>query len=482
MDNINVDKLFEDLDQPTPEELELAEKIKPIFQSISDSYEKTYDINERLVYDDALADEFITAYSMLNLMEAFEEKHDDPEMLEHGYLKVIDCMIRMAKVIHPISGFGKDRLLAAYELLDTFEKAYYPLLTNINEKNIDAFFDLFNDKEYDEVYFGRKKAIGALRKEGSDTYAAGVIVYTIDNSPVFNAPVIRLDYIYVHEDFRSFGTANLLMAAVVRPMMDNPDASLIVSYKPSRTTDNDSEEYASAVEREFDLTEEFLSSWRLDFSLDYSKDVYVTVKDAGKSKFMDYPTTGIISLDELGEQREYILKKFFKKLDPSLNKEFLMTSVKYYEPDVSCVSTVDGNVSAALLCHRCVYGRYLVTYVSLNEENPDKPSETLMGMLHFAHNACVKKGDTRSMVEIQVNSEEGFELLSKLMPEAKSMLVFNGILSPLMPSETASSEEWEMLREEAGLTEKYKYDGDDISDISQEEYEKALEEHLKSYM
>ena len=481
MDSTNLDELFGDYGNPTEEQLELSDRLSGLLTQISDSYNNAYNIAERLEFDDALIDEFQTTAAMLALMEASEDSHDDAKMVEDGYLKLIDCLIRMAKVLNPLSGFGKERLLSAYEVLDTFEEVYHPLLTAINKDNIDVFVDLLSDKEYDEVFYGRKKAIGALRTEEDGTYAAGVAVYRIETAPVLDNMVIRLDHIYVHEDFRSHGIANLLMAAVVRPMLKDPASRLTISYMPHGTTEEYSDAYAQAIEDEFDSTEEFFSSWKLSFSLSFGNNYYISLEDASKAKYMQNSTKGIVSLKQLGSNKDTLLRKFLAKYNDTYYKEFLSDSDGYYDKDVSCAYLDNGELHSLLLSHRYYDGTYTVDFLCPDLEDEMGLPETVTRLLHFATDACTERGETDSMIEIHIASEEGYSLLRKELPGAKTALVFEGILAPLVPEETLSTEQWEKLREEAELTGKYSYDENEFSSLSEETITDSITEHLNSY-
>ena len=482
MDTANFDELFGENGNPTKEQLELSDKLSELLTQISDSYNNAYNIAERLEFDDALIDEFQTTAAMITVMEASEENHDDDKMVEDGYLKLIDCLIRMAKVLNPVSGFGKERLLSAYEVLDTFEEIYHPLLTVVNKDNVDAFADLLSDREYDEIFYERKKAIGALRTEEGEAYAAGVAVYRTETAPVLNNPVIRLDYIYVHEDFRSHGIANLLMAAVVRPMLKDPASRLSLSYMPQGTTEEYSDAYAQAIEDEFDSTEEFFSSWKLSFSLSFGNNYYISLEDAAKAKYMQGSTKGIVSLKQLGNTRETVLRKFLAKYNDPYYKDFLSAPDGYYDEDVSCAYLDGKEIYSILLSHRYLDGTYTIDFLCPDLEDEMVLSDSVTRLLHFATDACTERGETDSMIEIHTASEEGYSLLRKELPGAKTALVFDGILAPLVPEETLSTEQWESLRDEAELTGKYSYDENAFSSLSEEEITDSIKEHLNSYM
>lgn len=471
-------EFFEEYGNPTTEQLEIAAKLSEVFEDVKKSYEEAYNINERLEYDDLLQNEYYAYISLLTMMEAVEDEHDDPEMVEHAYLKTIDSLIRLAKVIHPISGFGRERLESAYELLDAFQEVYHPILTIITKDNIEAFANLFSEKEYDEVYYNRKKAIGILRLEGKDTYAAGVATYRIENAPVLNTPVIHLDYLYVHSDFRSFGTGNLLMAAVIRPALSNPDARVVLSYRPIGTSDDDDDDYATAIENEFDIIEEFLSSWRFDFSIDFSRDFYVTLKDANEAPFINISTKGVKSINQLGSHAEYLIKDYMKQNSNLLFNELKNTPFDYYDKDASCVYMEEGNISSILLCHRYPDGDYRLNHL---RSNPEAEITSVMRLLKFAYNECLEKSGTECMISGESFSEEGYLLLQKLAPKAKCMIVFDGILTPLLPSETLSTEQWDMLRKEAGYESIDKPDENDLSSLDDAELDKAFEELLNTF-
>ena len=443
---------FEDYGNPSKEQQELADKLKESLMKAVENENEEYDIVERLEHDATLREELANVLTVLTILESSEEPRADMELYEQTYLKAIDVTIRLAKVIHPLSGVGAETMRSAYEILDTFEEICHPLLTKITESNIEAFADLLSEKEYDEVLYGRKKAIGALRTEGEDQYAAGVAVYRMETTPVLNTAVVRLDYMYVKEEFRSFGTANLLMAALIRPILGDNDARLTLSYKPVGTTDEDDDEYATAIEDEFDRIEEFISSWKFDISMDMSNDFYISMRDIKNAPFAGVSKKGIVSLAEMGDKAASAVKKYFTRRNNEYTGYMLSTPAEYYDREASCVYTEDGStVDGILLCHRYKNGDYRIDHVSFNPEDDPSASDVITRMIGYSREILMEKGDGDAFVTGELVTEEGFALLKKLVPEVKTMLTFECMLSPLDDGQTISTEEWDMLRKEAGM-------------------------------
>ena len=472
--SIDLKEFFEGYGNPSEEELNLAEEISETFKQLKELHEEAYNINERLEFDDMLLSEYSTNLSVLNMIELCEDEHDDMEMVEHAYLKTIDSLIRLAKVIHPISGFGLERLESAYELIDTFQEVYHPLLTFVTADNIDSFANLLTDKEYDEVYYNRKKAIGALRLKGTNTYAAGIIVFRTETIPVINSPVIRVDHMYVHESFRSFGTANLLMAALLRPILNNRDARVTLNYMPEEITENDSDEYVKAVKKEFDMTCEFLSSWSFNFTMDFSKSYYVFIKDINDALFTSISDSGVKSLNDLGSRAEYTVNKFAKLHQDFTFEDLATTPFDYYDKDASCVYMEDNEVTSILLCHKYKDNDYILNNLRIS---PNADNKSVLKLIKHAYNVCKERGDMNSILSGETATEESYELIQKIAPNAKCIITYDGILSPLLPSETLNADQWETLKKEAGLSDKYSgIDEKTFSTLDDTEKDKAFED------
>ena len=448
MNNIDlstdVKNFFEDYDLPSLDDLNLAEEISNTFKQLKELHDEAYNIDERLEFDDMLLDEYYANLNSLSMIEFFNDQ-DDMENIERAYLKTIETALRLAKVIHPISGFGLDRLQKAYELIDTFQQKYHPLVTSITSENIDFFADFLSQKDYDEVYYNQKKAIGALRLKGTNTCAAGIMVYRTENSSGENSPVIAVDHMFVHKDFRSLGTANILIAALVRPILYNPNAKVTLSYIPDDVNDDD-DEYTKTIKKGIDITCEFLSSWSFNFTMNFNRTFYLAFKDIRETKFTDISESGIKSLKELGDTAESVINAFVKsKQDATLN-DIETTPFEYFDKEASCVYMENDEIISLLLCHKYKDKDYVLNHIITCSKNDNI---SILKLLKHLYNVCKERNDLESILSGETKTDEGYNFLQDIAPNTKFVLVYDGILSPLSPDETITSDKWAELKREA---------------------------------
>ena len=114
---------------------------------------------------------------------------------------------------------------------------------------------------------------------------------------------------------------------------------------------------------------------------------------------------------------------------------------------------------------------------ALKTIDPDNPAE-MVRLLAYACKAALEHGDEDKMFYGYFNSEEGFNLVKRVLPMARVPLIQTGFL--MAEPYEITNEEWDKLRKEAGLSdEKIPEDEFALSDenMTDEEY-KALKDFL----
>lgn len=480
-DIFDTNGILDDYGVMNEEEAELFTKTSQILRSVTDEYDEKSDLLGRLAYDDELQDECLMNLSMLSLLEMARNPEDgsdipdearDDEMYENAYLKVIDSLIRMAKVMDPLGGFGKVRLKSALEICDDFSEKYWPLVTRVTAENIEAFSELLTPEQYDDILAGRKKCIGALRHFGDEVYGAGVCVYRFSEDSIMENPIIRVEYINVAQSARAFGTGNLLMAHAIRPAL--LDENIYITLQVTPPADSVESQEDDEVD-EFEILENFLDSWQFEFSYDFSDEFFFDISTIAGNKYIDVPSKHVKSIEELGDKADGMIRSFFRSFNLKEDSELMNTSPRFYDPHTSCARLKGNTITALMLTHRYENGDYRIEMV---RSKPDMDMKDVLDLIRFAYHRCVANGDESGMAKGIFLTEEGCELAAKLVPDAVRMLVCNGLLHAPTPGDSLSVEQWEALRREAGYEPKFSEEDIASSDFSDEQisgFERFLE-------
>ena len=450
--------------------LALSEDIGEVMNELLDEYitDEEYEDNLRNILEDDeyLTEELVDKIAFLNFVELAPEGEFSKEEIEHAYLSVIDSFFELSKMISPLNGFGKDRLEAGLSLIRQFEERYWAISTRIVPENVYAFSELISIEQYEDILAGRKRAIGALRHIGDEVYAAGAVCYSIYDEPD-DEPVVNVDWIMVHDGLREQGAGNFLMAQLIEAV----NGAAISVELPVRQA-ADEEEL-----REIDVMENFFDSWKFGFSINYGSQFIIKLSDVGESKVIksgkDHKKKDVKSLYELGSMGANMLRLFFKKRNQSYDADIAALPYDYYDPDVSCVTLLGMEISSVLLFHRFENGDYRYEAFRCLDK---KYTIDLTGLISYAYEAAAGRGDGDYMISGVFDSEEGYDIAGKLIPNARVPMTYRGIMYP--PEEVITSEEWGKLRLAAGLSND-KLPEDELSDEDIQEHDEEL---MKEYI
>ena len=445
------------------EEAAQAEEIGEYFRELLEAYdEDEKDIMSNLAYDDYLLEELSDKLALVNIIEMSGEKME-AEQKEMAYLSLMDTCFETAKVINPLAGFGRDRLEAGLGILRSFEKKYWPLISRVTKNNAQVFRNLIPAEHYDDVVEGRKKALGAVRHKGNTMVAAGVAVFSISPIPGSAGNNIKLEWIYVADTYKKNGAGNMLMAELVGYAIQ-AEGSII-------TLDMNVAELSNEKERErFAVLENFLDSWKFVFSLRAGNNFCLKVSDIKDVEYMNGQADGVKSLKELGSAGEMMLRRFFKTINNSYDAELMTSTYSFFDPETSCVIADDLTIKAVLLFHRQESGYYRFETV---RSLPDHDPGAIIRLIRFACNAAVKCDGEQSVLYGRFESSEGLATMRKLFPMARTIMQYRGELSAPLSKDVISSEQWEVLRKEAGLSnEKIPAEAPRKEDFSQERMDK----------
>ena len=478
---MNDDLLLFDEEPAEAEAVKMSEDIREAMNAMLDAYvsDGEYDDNlwNILEEDDHLTEELVDKLALLNLIEGAEKNAYSDEDIERAYLSVIDSLFELSKLISPLNGFGKDRLLAGLSLIRQFEEQHWLVSTRIVPENAEAFSELISAEHYDDIITGRKKGIGALRHVGDEVYAAGAVVYSVYDDDE-DLPRASVDWIMVHENLREQGIANFLMALAIEDV-----------FKFDEGAENEAIDAFMSVElpvkpglefeelRETDALENLFDSWKFGFTMNYGSKFVIALSDVGDPEAVKKKAgknkAGVKSLAELGKKGEKMLKAFWKKRSAAYDADLAALPYDFFDRDVSCAACTEEEIGSILLFHRYENGDYRYECFRSIEE---LDLTDLPGMVAFACEAAKLRQDGDHMIFGMFASEEGYEAAAKLLPKARIPMVYNGAL--YAPDEVITSEEWGRLREKAGLSND-KIPKEGVTDDDMEKNEKEL---MKEYI
>ena len=436
-----LDRFPEQEEEPADDGVRKAEaEMREFYNGLMKAYEEDDENNilHILAEDDELLEELTDRLTLTELME--EAGEADVCDVENVYLALLDSFFEAAKIVHPMAGFGEDRLNAGLGILRSFEKEYWPLITRITKQNAKAFYDLIPDEHYDDLLEGRKHAIGAVRmstERKTTGVTAGAAVYHIEEG-LGNA--VQLDWLYVAEEFRQQGVANMLMAELLGYALQAEEPALTFRMNMPSLPDDE-------AKREYAVLEEFLDSWKFEYSIGFGDNFYIDLSKQMKNPSLNGDFKGVQSLSELGAAGEHMLKSFFKLRGQDGDRLIKNTTYGFFDPEASCVIAEGEEIKAVLLLHRLSNGTY--RYEGLRML-PGYDAEAALKLIRFAYITIMEREDGRSFVFGYFESEEAREMARRVFPQGQTMLQYRGMLMPPPLRQTVTTEEWELLRKEAG--------------------------------
>lgn len=435
----------------------LTDAIRSLMQTVLEKSSEDAENNDNelinvLLDDDYLLEELVDRLALVSMSEQFMDGEITDEAREKVYLGFFDTFFELSKTINPLGGFDKGRLQAALSLLADFEKRFFPLTTRINAGNAEAFRELIPDEHYDDIIAGNKRAIGALRHIEEDTYAAGAIVYSVLTPEELDAPLIRIEWINVREEFRSRGTGNMLMARVAGLAFQNEGTVLSVCL-PVYSAD------AEELEDQ-EVLKNFLESWKFEFEMSTGEFFTIRLADLKDNEYLGRKNRDAISLNDLGDKGPELLKRFFRERAHDADERVMKLPYGFFDPDVSSVIVSDGKIRSVFLVHRFENGNYRYELLRCSGGYDSTDLEKLLG---HSYETAAGRGVDDFVITGSFESEEGYDAIAELIPDAHMAMTFYGILKE--PAYEVSNEEWDELRHEAGLSDdKIPQDEDALDD------------------
>ncbi len=470
-----LEKIYEMLDDGSRDVDEktsaLAQEIREELESqleelAGDEDDRAESLEGILKADDALLEEFVDRLSLVNICEQAGKL--DASDIEKAYLSMIDTLLSLSKTINPLSGFNKERLRSALDLIRDFEERYWPVSTRITSENISAFENLIPEQLYYDIQTDRKHAVGALRHMGDSMCAAGVVVYTILHPEEAEAPVIRIDWLYVHEKIRQTGVGNFLMAMILDMALQN-EGTMVTTDLFINEAGSEEEDVEQAI------LEDFLDSWRFEFNFTTGRMYVIRIGDMKGNKYLETGSSKVSPLSSLGSEGESMIRAFLNKPEAEIGEDIRSLPCSVFDQDLSCVIVEKKHIMAALLFHRLSGGNLKLELLKATGETE---VEMMMQLLGYAYETAVYLGDEDKLVYGYFNSEAGFELARKIIPKAKVPMMTSGYLRA--DKAEISNEEWDEMRRAAGLSDD-KLPGDEDA-LDDENMTKKEIEILKRFL
>ena len=349
--------------------------------------------------------------------ELFETKDSSRKTIEQFYEYKMDILYNLAYIIHPLTIYGRQCLEKAEAVRHDFEELVGVYTTRVTASNVDVFLPLLTADMAEDIRTGRREALGAIRckdsKKDRRPYAAGILAYYVDTAFSAEDPVLRIEWLFVHEDFRGRGVSDSLIAELVYQMhvtgIEATAVSLVVgdSWEPA---------IGSVFAR-----------WKFEFEPQMDPDTYIRIGDltdltqigefashAKPLSSMSAKEAGFLQANALtrDEYRGYIRN--------------LIKDPDYFDMDLSCYVGKKSNPNGLMLVHRTPSGMLRVEYISLGSSSDTKVIPVMAAfVLYTAH----EKRYLDSAVDFPIQMDEFERLMEKIVPRQRGAFMVTGILT-----------------------------------------------------
>ncbi|MBO4901101.1 MAG: hypothetical protein J5509_12520 [Lachnospiraceae bacterium] len=330
-----------------------------------------------------------------DVMEAIKEEIEGKDLrefelrekLEPVYLDKINLQFQTARLFHPMSEFGRMVLKSALDTQKEYEDNVGALITLVTDDSIRKYKPLLTDDVMEDIMVGKTQAIAALRYRDGAVYAPGIIAYDVDTDRLQENIVVRIEWLYIAEEFRGEGIADMLLGNIIGRCIDLGIENITFDFP-------EESEYAQAY---YNL----LSDWHFSFTSGISSDFVTEVtKDTVKKNIVAMSYTAQ-AIEELSEKEFMdVAKKLLSDgtLDTMLKGEF---PPDYFDPKLSCVARRD-SMTGMLLAHRLPSGLVRTEYLGWGEGS----GPALKGLVSFLAVKALEVYGKGTMISVPVESDE----------------------------------------------------------------------------
>ena len=366
-----------------------------------------------------IAEDIKSVYDMLSQVnEKIEaEKKEswsnrkDKEQIENLYGFKMDILYTLAYGFHPFSSYGKQCIKKAISSRKKYEALGKNMFTRIGAKNIRVFMPVLSEDLAEDIRTGRRKAIGAIRSIGKGTYGAGAIVYWLDTQTLED-PLLRIEWLYVHENFRGKRIADSLIGELVYQMQKNNIEAMTASFTVGSTWEP--------------VLAGIFAHWRFGFGPQMEPDTIIRLGDVSDFDALEKKAA---SVSPLSVMEEKMRTQFVERvLRDGKYKGYIWNvaqDTSYFDPDLSCFIGEWHSPEAVLLVHKAPSGNFRVEYADADDDDTD----AILAMASFAiYQALAKVSDEDILIDFPIRMDELEEYMDKAIPTQQSALLVTGAL------------------------------------------------------
>lgn len=283
------------------------------------------------------------------------------------------------------------------------------IVTTVNEENASYFTDLIAPEIASQIKTDGVFTLGALAEENGKKYAAGVLLFSIEegnsDGELLTAAVIK--WLYIDEEYRGKGAADELVSELIR-IAGQSGVEHIICDIPMTAQYDELCGYFEALGFVFTITE-------LPF-LDTTLEALFE-----QSAFKRPPQENVCQ--PLSAVSASQFKQLTERIDSlNISSEPLSSEKSDYDNDVSCVCC--DNSGALLVTYFEDYGLELKSLVLF-----DKDRSKAANMLLFAINAARSKYTADTELHITCHSQPGADIIDRLFSNAQPRMIRRGYLS-----------------------------------------------------
>ncbi len=275
---------------------------------------------------------------------------DNIVIAEKYAFRKLKTMFRQAREAGSLTEEAERILDEAALFRKEYEESAVPMITRIEEDNIDRFTGLMTLDMAEEILVKKSHGIGCLRpgKDGS-LYAVSSAVYHTEREGLENRQILRIKWLYVHPEYRNKGIGDLMLAEIMRIVMKNGISGATIDL-PADTADT--------------LMEEWLVKWQFSFEKGLEPDFILRLSDIGDIEEFRPLIEEVKSLSSVKtKDSDRLIHELLSKTGYD---GFLNTVPKgYISPELSCYIDDGRSARALALTHvspeQCVQVEYFYT-------------------------------------------------------------------------------------------------------------------------
>jgi len=300
----------------------------------------------------------------------------------------------------------------------------------VKDKELDAFLPIIPEDMRGRVKSGEWFCLGGLAepKEApsqspDERVAAGVLLFSSEEGISYGedrVPMIELHWLYVTEGYRQEGIANELMQELSDILEDNPAEGIICDVP---------------LGSEYDLIEDFFSSWGFSFEVTELNEMTITKEDCRREispenreealKLASGPARNIdlVSVSELSEEQFKKSIRAMKEEERSGYYDRLPEDRDAYAGDMSYAVVHNGEVSSMALFERLENGNlHMVMLGTLSKRG----AKELLTLLRFCAGYYHLNYPEEATVRFSLGIERSRNLAVHLFPDKEPERVRRG--------------------------------------------------------